>query len=131
MVEKKIPCFAMERVPRITRAESIDALSSQAALAGYYAVGLGAAHLTRVLPKITSAAGAIGPAHVLVMGLGVAGLEAVATAHRLGAVVEGYDIRPDTEEQVVSLGSSRVELPAHRLWRWIAYLTHPYLNRRL
>jgi NAD(P) transhydrogenase subunit alpha len=108
MVEKKITCFAMERIPRITRAQSMDALSSQAALAGYYAVQLGATHLTRVLPKITSAAGAIGPAHVLVMGLGVAGLEAVATAHRLGAVVEGYDIRPDTEEQVVSLGAKFV-----------------------
>jgi NAD(P) transhydrogenase subunit alpha len=99
----------MERIPRITRAQSMDALSSQAALAGYYAVELGATHLTRVLPKITSAAGAIGPAHVLVMGLGVAGLEAVATAHRLGAVVEGYDIRPDTAEQVVSLGGTFVD----------------------
>jgi len=109
LVEKKITCFAMERVPRITRAQAMDALSSQAALAGYYAVELGATHLLRVLPKITSAAGAIGPAHVLVMGLGVAGLEAVATAHRLGAVVEGYDIRPDTEEQVQSLGATFVE----------------------
>jgi NAD(P) transhydrogenase subunit alpha len=108
LVARKITCFAMERIPRITRAQSMDALSSQAALAGYYAVELGATHLTRVLPKITSAAGAIGPAHVLVMGLGVAGLEAVATAHRLGAVVEGYDIRPDTEEQVVSLGGTFV-----------------------
>jgi NAD(P) transhydrogenase subunit alpha len=109
LIAKKITCFAMERIPRITRAQSMDALSSQAALAGYYAVQLGATHLTRVLPKITSAAGAIGPAHVLVMGLGVAGLEAVATAHRLGAVVEGYDIRPDTEEQVLSLGAKFVE----------------------
>jgi NAD(P) transhydrogenase subunit alpha len=109
MAEKKITCFAMERIPRITRAQSMDALSSQAALAGYYAVQLGATNLTRVLPKITSAAGAIGPAHVLVMGLGVAGLEAVATAHRLGAVVEGYDVRPDTAEQVVSLGAKFVE----------------------
>jgi NAD(P) transhydrogenase subunit alpha len=109
LVEKKITCFAMERVPRITRAQSMDALSSQSALGGYYAVELGATNLTRVLPKITSAAGAIGPAHVLVMGLGVAGLEAVATAHRLGAVVEGYDIRPDTEEQVLSLGATFVQ----------------------
>jgi NAD(P) transhydrogenase subunit alpha len=109
MLEKKITCFAMERVPRITRAQSMDALSSQSALAGYYAVGLGATHLGRVLPKITSAAGAIGPAHVLVMGLGVAGLEAVATAHRLGAVVEGYDVRPSTQEQVLSLGATFVE----------------------
>jgi len=109
MLERKITCFAMERIPRITRAQSMDALSSQSALAGYYAVELGATHMTRVLPKITTAAGAIGPAHVLVMGLGVAGLEAVATAHRLGAVVEGYDVRPDTEEQVLSLGATFVE----------------------
>jgi len=109
MLEKKITCFAMERIPRITRAQSMDALSSQSALAGYYAVELGATHLSRVLPKITTAAGAIGPAHVLVMGLGVAGLEAVATAHRLGAVVEGYDVRPQTEEQVLSLGGTFVQ----------------------
>jgi NAD(P) transhydrogenase subunit alpha len=109
MIEKKITCFAMERVPRITRAQSMDALSSQSALAGYYAVKLGATSLGRVLPKITSAAGAIGPAKVLVMGLGVAGLEAVATARRLGAVVEGYDIRPDTAEQVLSLGATFVD----------------------
>jgi NAD(P) transhydrogenase subunit alpha len=109
MLEKKITCFAMERIPRITRAQSMDALSSQSALAGYYAVELGATHLARVLPKITTAAGAIGPAHVLVMGLGVAGLEAVATAHRLGAVVEGYDVRRDTEEQVQSLGATFVD----------------------
>jgi NAD(P) transhydrogenase subunit alpha len=107
-LEKKITCFAMERIPRISRAQAMDALSSQSALAGYYAVQLGATHLARVLPKITSAAGAIGPAQVLVMGLGVAGLEAVATAHRLGAVVEGYDVRPETEEQVVSLGAKFV-----------------------
>jgi NAD(P) transhydrogenase subunit alpha len=109
LLDKKITCFAMERIPRITRAQAMDALSSQSALSGYYAVQLGATHLARVLPKITSAAGPIGPAHVLVMGLGVAGLEAVATAHRLGAVVEGYDVRPETAEQVVSLGATFVE----------------------
>jgi len=107
--DKKITCFAMEQIPRITRAQSMDALSSQSALAGYYAVELGATHLARILPKITTAAGAIGPAQVLVIGLGVAGLEAVATAHRLGAVVEGYDVRPDTEEQALSLGAKFVE----------------------
>jgi NAD(P) transhydrogenase subunit alpha len=107
--EKKITCFAMERVPRITRAQSMDALSSQSALAGYYAVGLGVTLLSRILPKITTAAGAIGPAKVLVMGLGVAGLEAVATAHRLGAIVEGYDVRPETEQQALSLGATFVE----------------------
>ena len=109
LLDKKITCFAMERVPRITRAQSMDALSSQSALAGYYAVQLGATHLGRILPKLTTAAGAIGPAKVLVMGLGVAGLEAIATAHRLGAVVEGYDVRPETEEQALSLGAKFVE----------------------
>jgi len=109
LLEKKITCFAMETLPRITRAQSMDALSSQSALAGYYAVQLGATHLRRVLPKITTAAGAIGPAKVLVMGLGVAGLEALATAHRLGAVTEGYDVRPETEEQALSLGATFVE----------------------
>jgi NAD(P) transhydrogenase subunit alpha len=109
LLERTITCFAMERVPRITRAQSMDALSSQAALAGYYAVQLGSTHLARILPKITSAAGAIGPAKVLVMGLGVAGLEAVATAHRLGAVVEGYDVRPETKEQALSLGATFVD----------------------
>jgi NAD(P) transhydrogenase subunit alpha len=108
LLERKITCFAMERVPRITRAQSMDALSSQSALAGYYAVQLGSTTLARIVPKITTAAGAIGPAHVLVMGLGVAGLEAVATAHRLGAMVEGYDVRPATQEQVESLGATFV-----------------------
>ena len=109
LLDKKITCFAMERVPRITRAQAMDALSSQSALAGYYAVQLGATTLGRVLPKITTAAGAIGPAKVLVMGLGVAGLEALATAHRLGAVTEGYDVRPETQEQALSLGATFVE----------------------
>jgi NAD(P) transhydrogenase subunit alpha len=109
LLDKKITCFAMERVPRITRAQSLDALSSQAALAGYYAVELGATHLARILPKLTTAAGTIGPAKVLVMGLGVAGLEALATAQRLGAEVEGYDVRPATEEQALSLGAKFVQ----------------------
>jgi NAD(P) transhydrogenase subunit alpha len=109
LLDRKITCFAMERIPRISRAQAMDALSSQSALAGYYAVQLGATHLGRVLPKLTTAAGAIGPAKVLVMGLGVAGLEAAATAHRLGAVVEGYDLRPDTKGQVESLGCTFVD----------------------
>ena len=109
LIERRITCFAMERVPRISRAQSMDALSSQSALAGYYAVQLGSTHLRRILPKLTTATGAIGPAKVLVMGLGVAGLEAMATAHRLGAVVEGYDVRPDTREQAESLGATFVE----------------------
>jgi len=109
LLERKITCFAMERVPRITRAQSMDALSSQSALAGYYAIQLGSTALARILPKITTAAGAIGPAKVLVLGLGVAGLEAVATAHRLGAVVKGYDVRPATQQQVESLGATFVD----------------------
>ena len=109
LLERKITCFAMERIPRISRAQSMDALSSQSALAGYYAVALGMTHMESVLPKITSAAGVIGPAKVLVMGLGVAGLEAIATAQRLGAVVEGYDVRPATKEQALSLGATFVD----------------------
>jgi len=109
LLDRKITCFAMERIPRISRAQSMDALSSQSALAGYYAVALGMTHMTSVLPKITSAAGVIGPAKVLVMGLGVAGLEAIATAQRLGAVVEGYDVRPATKEQALSLGATFVD----------------------
>ncbi len=109
LLDRSITCFAMERIPRISRAQAMDALSSQSALAGYYAIQLGATHLARVIPKITSAAGSIGPARVLVMGLGVAGLEAMATAHRLGAMVEGYDIRPDTREQALSLGGTFVD----------------------
>jgi len=109
LLERKMTCFAMERIPRISRAQSMDALSSQSALAGYYAVQLGATHLSRVLPKISTAAGTIGPAKVLVMGLGVAGLEAIATAHRLGAVVEGYDVRPETAEQAASLGATFID----------------------
>jgi NAD(P) transhydrogenase subunit alpha len=109
LLARKITCFAMERIPRISRAQSMDALSSQSALAGYYAVALGMTHMAGVLPKITSAAGVIGPAKVLVMGLGVAGLEAIATAQRLGAVVEGYDVRPATREQALSLGATFVD----------------------
>ena len=109
LLDRKITCFAMERIPRISRAQGMDALSSQSALAGYYAVALGMTHMVSVLPKITSAAGVIGPARVLVMGLGVAGLEAIATAQRLGAVVEGYDVRPETREQALSLGATFVD----------------------
>jgi NAD(P) transhydrogenase subunit alpha len=109
LLAKHITCFAMERIPRITRAQTMDALSSQSALAGYYAIQLGATTMNRVLPKLTTAAGTIGPAKVLVMGLGVAGLEAAATAQRLGAVVEGYDVRPETAEQARSLGATFVD----------------------
>jgi NAD(P) transhydrogenase subunit alpha len=107
--DRHITCFAMELVPRISRAQAMDALSSQAALAGYYAALLGATHLMRILPMMTTAAGSIRPARTLVMGLGVAGLQALATARRLGAVTEGYDVRPETREQAESLGAKFVD----------------------
>jgi len=107
--DRKITCFAMELVPRITRAQAMDALSSQAALAGYYAVLLGATHLARMLPMMTTAVGSLRPQKTLVMGLGVAGLQALATARRLGAMTEGYDVRPETKEQAESLGAKFVD----------------------
>jgi NAD(P) transhydrogenase subunit alpha len=107
--DRRISCFAMETVPRISRAQALDALSSQAALAGYYAPLLGAVHLPRILPMMTTAVGSLRAAHVLVMGLGVAGLQALATAHRLGAVTEGYDVRPETKEQAQSVGAKFVD----------------------
>jgi len=106
---KQITCFAMERVPRISRAQAMDALSTQAALSGYYAALLGATHMMRIFPRITTAVGTLRPATVLVMGLGVAGLQAIATARRLGAVVEGYDVRPETREEAASLGAKFVD----------------------
>lgn len=107
--DKKITCFAMELVPRITRAQAMDALSSQAALAGYYAVLLGATQLARMVPMMTTAVGSLRPQKTLVMGLGVAGLQALATARRLGAMTEGYDVRPETKEQAESLGAKFVD----------------------
>ncbi len=107
--DRKITCFAMELVPRITRAQAADALSSQAALAGYYGALLASTSLARILPMMTTAVGSIRPAKVLVMGLGVAGLQALATARRLGAMVEGYDVRPETKEQAESLGAKFVD----------------------
>jgi H+-translocating NAD(P) transhydrogenase subunit alpha len=107
--DRKITTFAMELVPRITRAQAMDALSSQAALAGYYAVLLGATSIARMLPMMTTAVGSIRPARTLVMGLGVAGLQALATARRLGAMTEGYDVRPETKEQAESLGARFVD----------------------
>ena len=109
MRDRRITCFAMELVPRITRAQAMDALSSQAALAGYYAALLGATTLARILPMMTTAVGSIRPARCLVMGLGVAGLQALATARRLGAVTWGYDVRPETREQAESLGAKFVD----------------------
>src|ERR1700735_3114975 len=107
--EHQITAFAMELVPRISRAQSMDALSSQAAIGGYKAALIAANTLDRFLPMLTTAAGTIRPARVLIIGVGVAGLQAIATAKRLGAVVEAYDVRSATREQVKSLGAKFVE----------------------
>ena len=107
--DRRVTSFAMELVPRISRAQSMDALSSQAAVAGYKAVLIGASALDKFFPMLTTAAGTIRPATVLVIGAGVAGLQAIATARRLGAVVEAYDVRSATREQIQSLGAKFVE----------------------
>jgi proton-translocating NAD(P)+ transhydrogenase subunit alpha len=106
---RRITGFAMELVPRISRAQSMDALSSQASVAGYKAALIAANALEKFLPMLTTAAGTIRPASVLVIGAGVAGLQAIATAKRLGAVVEAYDVRSATKEQVKSLGAKFVD----------------------
>ncbi len=110
LTAREITAFAMEAIPRISRAQAVDALSSQSTLAGYKAVILAAEHATRLLPMMTTAAGTLPPARVLVMGAGVAGLQALATAHRLGARTTGYDVRPETAEQVRSVGADWLEL---------------------
>jgi NAD(P) transhydrogenase subunit alpha len=107
--ERGVTSFAMELVPRISRAQSMDALSSQASIAGYKAVLIAANQLQKFLPMLTTAAGTIRPAQVLIIGAGVAGLQAIATARRLGAVVEAYDVRGATREQVRSLGAKFVD----------------------
>ena len=109
LVARGITSFAMELVPRISRAQSMDALSSQASIAGYKAVLIAASHLQKFLPMLTTAAGTIRPSQVLIIGAGVAGLQAIATARRLGAVVEAYDVRGATREQVKSLGARFVD----------------------
>ena len=110
MRDKKLTVFAMELVPRITRAQAMDALSSQATVAGYKAALIAADTIDRFLPMLTTAAGTIRPAQVLVLGAGVAGLQAIATAKRLGAVVTAYDVRRAAGEQVRSLGAKFLEL---------------------
>jgi NAD(P) transhydrogenase subunit alpha len=109
LCERKITSFAVEFIPRISRAQSMDALSSQAAAAGYKAALLAASSLDKFLPMLTTAAGTIRPAQVLVIGAGVAGLQAIATARRLGAIVEAYDVRAATKEQIQSLGAKFVD----------------------
>jgi len=107
----KVSAMSLEFIPRISRAQAMDVLSSQANLAGYKAVLLGASHCPKLMPMMMTAAGTLSPGRVLVVGVGVAGLQAIATAKRLGAVVEAYDVRPATKEQVLSLGARFVELP--------------------
>ena len=109
--EKRISSLPMELVPRITRAQKMDALSSQANIAGYKAVLVAAVNLPKYFPLFMTAAGTVKPARVVIMGAGVAGLQAIATAKRLGAVVEASDIRPETKEQIQSLGGKFIELP--------------------
>ncbi|MFI0399316.1 MAG: Re/Si-specific NAD(P)(+) transhydrogenase subunit alpha [Thiolinea sp.] len=108
--DKQITAYAMELIPRISRAQSMDILSSQAAVAGYKAAIMGADLSTRFFPMLTTAAGTIRPSKVIVIGVGVAGLQAIATARRLGAMVEAYDVRSATKEQVQSLGAKFIEL---------------------
>ncbi len=108
LTTRRVTSLALERVPRITRAQSMDILSSQATIAGYKAVLIGASHTPKIMPMLTTAAGNIPPAKAFVIGAGVAGLMAIATARRLGASVSGFDIRAAAREQVLSLGASFV-----------------------
>jgi NAD(P) transhydrogenase subunit alpha len=109
-VDRGITTFSVELIPRITRAQAMDALSSMATVAGYKAVLIGATHIPRMFPLLMTAAGTVPPARVLVLGAGVAGLQAIATARRLGAVVESYDVRAAAGEQVKSLGATFLEV---------------------
>ena len=111
IAERGVSAFSVELMPRTTRAQSMDALSSMATICGYKAVVLAADTLPRMFPMLTTAAGTIAPARVLIIGAGVAGLQAIATARRLGAVASAYDMRPAAKEQVHSLGGRFVELP--------------------
>jgi len=110
LADAGVTAFAMEAIPRISRAQAMDALSSQSNVAGYKAALLGAEHATRFYPMLMTAAGTIPPAKVLVLGAGVAGLQALATARRLGAQTTGYDVRPEVAEQVRSLGANWLDL---------------------
>jgi H+-translocating NAD(P) transhydrogenase subunit alpha len=110
LADRGVVAFAMESIPRITRAQAMDALSSQATVSGYKAAILAAERLPRFFPMLMTAAGTVTPAKVLVLGAGVAGLQAIATARRLGAVVSGFDVRPVVREQVESLGATFLDL---------------------
>jgi proton-translocating NAD(P)+ transhydrogenase subunit alpha len=111
LAKRGVTAFSLELVPRISRAQSMDALSSQASAAGYKAVLIAAGRLGKFFPMMMTAAGTVAPARVLVMGAGVAGLQAIATARRLGAVVSAYDVRTAVKEEVQSLGATFIELP--------------------
>jgi NAD(P) transhydrogenase subunit alpha len=111
MVQRRLTSFSLDAIPRISRAQSMDILSSMATIAGYRAVLLAAEHLPKFLPMLTTAAGTIRPAQGLILGAGVAGLQAIATSRRLGAVVEAFDVRPAVKEQVQSLGATFIEIP--------------------
>lgn len=111
LAKRGVTAFSLELLPRISRAQSMDALSSQASAAGYKAVLMAANRLGKFFPMMMTAAGTVAPARVLVMGAGVAGLQAIATARRLGAVVSAYDVRPAVKEEVQSLGATFIELP--------------------
>ena len=113
--DKNITSFSMHLIPRTTLAQSMDALSSQANIAGYKAVLVGASHLSVYMPLLMTAAGTIAPAKVLIIGAGVAGLQAIATANRLGAQVEAFDVRPEVKEQVESLGAKFVEVESENI----------------
>jgi NAD(P) transhydrogenase subunit alpha len=110
LAERGVTAFSLDSIPRVTRAQPMDALSSQSTVAGYKAAVLAAEHLGKFFPMLTTAAGTIPPAKVLVLGAGVAGLQAIATARRLGAVVSAFDVRPVVKEQVESLGATFLEL---------------------
>ncbi|KOP23514.1 NAD(P) transhydrogenase subunit alpha [Hapalosiphon sp. MRB220] len=110
LADRKVTALSIEMIPRTTRAQSMDALSSQASIAGYKAVLIAAAALPKYFPMLTTAAGTIAPAKIFIMGAGVAGLQAIATARRLGAIVEAFDIRPAVKEEVQSLGAKFVEV---------------------
>ena len=113
LAARGVTAFAMESIPRITRAQAMDALSSQATVAGYKAALIAADRLPRFFPMLMTAAGTVPPARVLVVGAGVAGLQAIATARRLGALVSGFDVRPAVKEQVESLGATFLDLGVH------------------
>ncbi len=112
LAERSVTAFSLERVPRITRAQSMDVLSSQSTVAGYKAVLIGASMMPKFLPMLTTAAGNIAPAKAFILGAGVAGLQAIATARRLGAIVSAFDVRPAVREQVQSLGATFVAAEA-------------------